>query len=353
MGIATLAHAELYCPDLEASLEHFRDTMGMYVRHEEEDAYYLAAFGDWQDYTLILREGDTWGCKHVAWMLEDEADFDEFEQRIEDSGYDTEWVDPDAEPGQGRALKFDYPGATPEYMELVYDIDRAFDTVSEENKPRLKNQPTRKPERGAGFRRIDHVNFNVSNVPECVDFFENVLGFALREEGLDPDGNQVGAWMSVSPLVHEIAFITPPPDANVVDKIDHVAYYMDGGYRGELERAADLLRERDIEFVGGPARHGISQAHFNYYLEPSGNKVEIFAGGFLIFDPEWETVTWTPEDGSDGFVWWGGKAGQHARRQYDYVPTDEKDWSEEGAYHLRDRYKSQEPDGEPEAEADD
>ena len=347
MGIATLAHAELYCPDLEASLEHFRDTMGMYVRHEEDDAYYLAAYGDWQDYTLILREGDEWGCNHVAWMLEDQDDFEVLQQRIEDSGYETEWADEDKEPGQGRALKFDYPGETPEYFELVYDVDRAFDTVKEENRARLKNQPARKPERGAGLRRIDHVNFNVTNVPECVEWFEDVLGFNLREQGLDPEGNQVGAWLSVSPLVHEIAFVNAPPDANVNDKIDHVAYYMDGGQSGELERAADLLRERGIEMVGGPARHGISQAHFNYYVEPSGNKIEIFAGGYLIFDPDWETITWTPEDGSDGFVWWGGKAGSHARRQYDYIPTDETDWSDQGSEPecrpIRDRDEAHEP----------
>lgn len=342
MGIHTLAHVELYCTDLEASLEHFRDTMGMYVRHEEDDAYYLAAYGDWQDYTLILREGDDWGCRHVAWMLEDESDFEEYKERIEDSGYETEWVDEDEEPGQGRALRFDHPGETPEYYELVYDIDRAFDTVPEENQSRLKNQPARKPERGAGFRRIDHVNFNVSNVVEYSDWYRDVLDFNLREEGVDPDGNQVAVWLSVSPLVHEIALVTSPPDANVTDKIDHVAFYMDGGQSGELERAADLLRENDVEMVGGPARHGISQAHFNYYLEPSGNKVEIFAGGYLIFDPDWEPITWTPEDGSDGFVWWGGKAGSHARRQYDYVPTDETDWSDGGSRPLRERYQEQE-----------
>ncbi|MDQ2052514.1 VOC family protein [Natronolimnohabitans sp. A-GB9] len=354
MGVHTLAHVELYCEDLEASLEHFRDTMGMYVRHEEDDAYYMAAYGDWQDYTLILREGEDWGCKHVAWMLEDESDFEEYKDRIEASGYETEWVDEDEEPGQGRALRFDHPGETPEYYELVYDIDRAFDTASEENRSRLKNQPAQKPERGVGFRRIDHVNFNVSNVIEYSDWYQDVLDFNLREEGINPEGNQVAAWLSVSPLVHEIALVQSPPDGNVTDKIDHVAFYMDGGQAGELERAADLLRENDIEMVGGPARHGISQAHFNYYLEPSGNKVEIFAGGYLIFDPDWDPITWKPEDGSDGFVWWGGKAGSHARRQYDYVPTDETDWSEYGSEHhcrpLRERHQEKQ---EEQIEADD
>lgn len=336
MGVHTLAHAELYCPDLEASMEHFRDTAGMYVRHDTDDAYYMAAYGDWQDYTLILREGDDWGCRHVAWMVEDESDLGEYKDRIEESGYEAEWHDSE-EPGQGKAVKFQYPGASPEYMELVYDIDRAFDTVPDEESSRLINQPAAKPRQGAGYRRIDHVNFNLSNAAECSEWLQDVLDFKLREEGVTPDGDQVAAWLSVSPLVHEIAVVTPPEDGNALDKIDHVAYYMDGGQAGELERTADLFKENDVEIVGGPARHGISQAHFMYYVEPSGNKVEVFAGGYLIFDPDWEPITWKPEHGSDGFVWWGGKAGSHARRQYDYVPTDETDWSEYDAYPIRAR----------------
>lgn len=31
---------------------------------------------------------------------------------------------------------------------------------------------------------------------------------------------------------------------------------------------------------------------------------------------------------------------------YDYVPTDETDWPDEGAHHLRDRYKSQGREGD-------
>lgn len=335
MGIATISHVELYCRDVEASRDHFYETMGMYESHATDDAIFMRAFGDWQDYSLILREGDDWGGGHIAWLVEEEADLEMFADRIESSGYDTEWVDDTGEPGQERALRFEYPG--PQTMELVYDVDRAFDTVPEDQRSRLKNQPSKKPKRGAELRRIDHVNINVSNVEECSTWFEDVLEFELREEGIHPEGHQAAAWLSVTPLVHELAFVQPPPDANVIDELDHVAYYQDGGQSGELQRTADLLRERNIELVGGPAKHGISQGHFMYYIEPSGNKIEVFAGGYLIFDPEWETVTWTPEDFSDGAVWWGGKAGQHARRQYDYVPTDEADWSEYNCTPIRER----------------
>lgn len=335
MGIATLAHAELHCPDLEASREHFRDTIGMYETHVTDDAIYMRAFGDWQSYTLILRDADDWGGGHVAWMVEDEEDIDVYQDRIDSSGHDTELVEETEDPGQGRTLRFECPSYGT--MELVHDIDRANDIVPDDERSRLKTRPSRKPEHGAGVRRIDHVNINVENVKEVSTYFEDVLDFKLREEAIHPEGHRAGAWMSVSPLVHEIAIVQPPPDANVINGLDHVAYYQDGGQGGELNRTADLLRERNIELVGGPAKHGISEANFMYYIEPSGNKVEVFAGGYLIFDPEWETVTWTPEDGSDSFVWWGGKAGEHARRQYDYIPTEESDWSVSGCEHLRNR----------------
>lgn len=336
MGVVTIAHAELYCPDLEASREHFLETMGFYESRSTGDAVYLRAFGDWQDYSLVLREGDDWGCGHVAWMVESEEDLEEFSGRIEEAGHETEWREPGEEPGQGRALRFNYPGQAPEWFELVHQVDRAFDTVPQEHRSRLKNQPSRKPTTGSGARRIDHVNFSVDNVAECSGFFEDVLDFKLREE-VRVDGEQGGAWLSVSHLVHEIAFINPPPNASPVNEIDHVSFYVDGGQTGELLRTADLLMEAGIEIVGGPAKHGISQANFIYYLEPSGNKIEVFGGGYLIFDPHWEPITWTPEDGSHGAVWWGGKAGEHARRQYDYVPVEDSDWSEYDAYPLQSR----------------
>ena len=55
-----------------------------------------------------------------------------------------------------------------------------------------------------------------------------------------------------------------------------------------------MFAERDIViFETGPAKHGTTQAWFLYVFEPGGNRVELFGDtGYLIFDPEWETVVW-------------------------------------------------------------
>jgi len=76
-------------------------------------------------------------------------------------------------------------------------------------------------------------------------WFQDVLDFDLREE-LVIEGEDVGKWLSVSPLVHEIAFVEEPEAS-----LNHVAYYLKS--RGDLFRAADVLKEHGIEIRADPA----------------------------------------------------------------------------------------------------
>jgi catechol 2,3-dioxygenase len=75
---------------------------------------------------------------------------------------------------------------------------------------------------------------------------------------------------------------------------------------GDLLRAADILREYGAQIEAGPAKHAITQAMFIYVYEPGGNRVELFNGGYQIFEPDWECVTWTEHE-KDLRVWWGGQ----------------------------------------------
>jgi hypothetical protein len=42
----------------------------------------MRASGDWQDYSLTLREGEDWGAGHVAWLVETESELETFQDRI-------------------------------------------------------------------------------------------------------------------------------------------------------------------------------------------------------------------------------------------------------------------------------
>ena len=293
MGIATLGHVELQCTDVEASRDHFYDVLGLEESLRRDGRIYMRGWGDWDLFTLELTPAAESGVRHIAFQVEDPSDLDEYATRIEGAGYDVRWLDPEADPGQGRAIRFSYPGG--HELELYHEMERA--DIPEEDRSDLKNQPQTYVDRGVGTRRIDHVNLKVPDVDEAVAWFDDVLDFKLREELVIED-ERVAGWMSVSPLVHEVAFIDAEESA-----LNHLAYYLKA--ERELYRAVDVLKDHGVEILEGPGHHGISQAIFLYHNEPSGNEIEVFAGGYLIFDPNWEVVTWTEEDLPEAIAWWG------------------------------------------------
>ena len=73
----------------------------------------------------------------------------------------------------------------------------------------------------------------------------------------------------------------------------------------EVLRAATLLVDHGCELEWGPGKHGTSGATFLYFREPSGNRVEIWTGGMLIFDPDWQAIEWATEVGHLGNSMWG------------------------------------------------
>ena len=61
------------------------------------------------------------------------------------------------------------------------------------------------------MRRLDHLNLMADDVTPTRQFLQEQLGFRLRENILFEGGTvEVGAWLSVSALVHEIALMRDP-----------------------------------------------------------------------------------------------------------------------------------------------
>ena len=293
MGVCTLGHVELLCPNIEETYEHYHDVIGLEEETREEDRICLRGWGDFTKYSLVLTEADEADVGHIAFRVEEPADLEMYADRVEASGYDVEWQEPGVERGQGESIRFDCPAD--QRIELFYDIEGP--DVPKEMKSRLKNQPQKRVTRGIGARRIDHVNCYASDVEECSEWFAEVLDFKLREE-LIIGGDAVGKWLSVSPLVHEIAFVEDDDST-----FNHVAYYLKS--RSDLFRAADILKDNETPLKGGPGHHGISQANYIYHDDPAGHEVEVFAGGYLIFEPDWDPITWTEEDMPEALYWWG------------------------------------------------
>ncbi|WP_209464736.1 VOC family protein [Virgibacillus natechei] len=179
-------------------------------------------------------------------------------------------------------------------FEILWDVE--YCNVPSREKSLLKNRPQKRPLRGVPTRRLDHVNIMASDVEPNQNFLQNELGFNLRELKLGEEKTQIGAWLSVSNLVHEIAMVRDASGQK--GRLHHVAFWY--GYPQHLFDIADLCADYGIEIEMGPGKHGTTQAYFLYIYEPGGNRIELFGdSGYLIFDPDWETVVWDVSNKSD------------------------------------------------------
>lgn len=295
--IAQLAHVEIYTPDMEGTLWFFKELLGLEETERHGDSVYLRAYEDWYHHTLKVTKHDRPGLGHVAWRTTSPQALERRVRAIEETGLGDGWIEGDR--GHGRAYRFHTPDGHP--MELLWDVE--YYKAPAELKTKLLNRPQRRPLRGVPVRRLDHVNLLASDVTKNKDFMINVLGFRLREHIVLNDGREFAAWLSVSPLVHEIAF--GPDLAGGRGRLHHICFWY--GYVQHVLDIADVFTEVGITIDAGPGKHGISQAYFLYAREPGGNRIELFGDtGYLIFDPSWEPITWHEEDLAKGRVWFGG-----------------------------------------------
>src|SRR5690606_38245360 len=202
------------------------------------------------------------------------------------------------EYGHGPAYQFTTPDG--HKMEVFWEVE--YYDCHEDKHSKLMSRSQKRPKNGVPVRRLDHINLMSSNPAADTNFMAETLGFKVREQIVDND-HVIGTWNSVSNLVHEIAFMQEPTGAK--GKLHHVCYWY--GIPQNLYDVADLLKDHDYFIEIPPNKHGVSQAFCMYVYEPSGNRVELFGdAGYLIFDPDWKTLTWEMEDvPGNGDTWIG------------------------------------------------
>ncbi len=299
--IAQLVSVALYTPKLEASVKFFHDLLGLEVSHQDGQSVYLRAYEDFYQYTLKLTEARQAGLEQVTWRASSPEALQRRVKAIEASGRGIGWTDKDYAHGSS------YQFCTPDghRQTILWELD--YCDASPELKSKLRNRPSKRPLRGVPVRRIDHVNLMVHDVPANREFFMTVLDFKLREQKIGDGGAEVGAWLSVSALAHELALMRDSTGSHA--RFHHVAYWY--GAPQHLLDIADIFAERDVRIESGPAKHGTTQAYFLYCFEPGGNRVELFGDtGYLIFDPAWKTVVWNVANEVDlekSSIWFGGQ----------------------------------------------
>lgn len=298
MGVAHLGHVEIQVADLEASKRFFSDAVGLTVSHEDNRQVYLRAWQDFEHHTLILTEGSERGLGHIAFRVSEPDGLEQFSRHFEQIGMDHEWVSAGSEEGQGEAIRFVTPGGMP--MELYWDMEK-FQAYDPELKSPYPSFPQKTPTTGVVPRRVDHVNVIVDDVVAEQEWITEHLGIHHRYYTEAEGGVRTGSWLSATNLSHDIALMRNKNQDGGL--LHHPAYFLDT--TDDLVKASTLVPQYGGEIEWGPGMHATSGAKFLYFIEPGGNRIEMWTGGMMIFAPDWEPIRWDAEVANLGFNLWG------------------------------------------------
>jgi catechol 2,3-dioxygenase len=270
-GVLRPGYIQIRVTDIDAAVRHYVDRVGLHeVSREADGRVYLRAWDEFDRHSVVLRPADMPGMDYVGFKVAGEADLDAFAYRIEASGTKIEQVPAGEQPGLGRRLAFVVP--TGHRIELFAAMALSEDGPMVQNPELWREEP-----HGMRVTRFDHCNLHGPNIDATVEFFTELLDFSLTEAAQTPDGHVAAGFLSCSNKAHDIAFIRRDEPG----KFHHAAFSLESWH--EVGQAADIIARYEIPLDIGPTRHGITRGQTIYFFDPSGNRNEVFSGGFIYY----------------------------------------------------------------------
>ena len=291
MGVMRLGYVHARVTDLAASRAHYGDTLGMRLVHEQDGALYYKAWDEWDHHSVVLEEGGV-GLVKLGYKVEHSEDLDAIEQRAQRFGAITERMSKGDNVSVGDGVRIVLP--SDHVVELYHDIELVGTETGT-----LNPDPFPRHLVGVGVPRIDHALITTEDPALLERFFGDVLGFRASERVVtDLDGGDVlGSWMFCTNTPHDIAFIKGPNG-----KLHHFAFGLTDW--NEIKRAGAMFAMDDVSVDVGPTQHGITRGETIYFFDPSGNRNEVFSGGYITY-PDFPVITWTADQLAKGIFYIG------------------------------------------------
>jgi len=285
-GVLRPGHVQLRVLDLKAAVEHYTQVLGLFeTARDAQGRVYLKAWDEHDHHSVVLREAVEAGMDFMGWRVDSPATLERLAADVEASGLTTEmhWIEAGEHPKTGRRFRFTVP--TGHVMEMLAEKEKVGNGLALIN-------PEVWPDglRGMSPTRFDHCLLYGDDLDGTVKLFTEVLGFSLTEEIVaGPEKLLIGAFLSCSNKPHDVAFIRQP----VKGKFHHASFVLDNW--GEVLKAADIITKKRVPLDIGPTRHGITRGETIYFFDPSGNRNEVFSGGYIYY-PDRPVLTWTDEE---------------------------------------------------------
>ena len=285
--ILRLGHVEFRVSDLGRARAFYVDLLGFVETAHDPERIYLRGLEEREHHSLTLRRAGAPGVSHFAFRVAAEEDLDRLHGRCAQAGLPVRWIEPGTEEGQGRALRVQDPSGLPvEFYHRMEQVERRlqrFDLY-----------------RGPHIMRIDHVNAQVPEVQRAYDWYTAEWGFGCAEytETDDRPPRLWAAWLYRKQNVHDIAIMN-----GIGPRVHHAGFWVPDALA--VLRACDILAGAGWQEASerGPGRHGLSNALFVYLRDRDGNRIELYAGDYLIADPDWAPVRWSINDPRRATFW--------------------------------------------------
>lgn len=258
--------------DMDKALDHYKNILGLHeVGTGDDGRVYLKGWDEFDHHSVVLRAADSAGLDYVAFKVDSEEYLDNIEPKITQWGLEVDHVPAGEQPAVGRRIGFTIP--TGHRIELYHQIELSEDNPGTLNPDIYPHRP-----HGMGACRFDHLLCYGPNIAKARDFFIDVLEFYEPEKIDAPEGDgTLATWLSCGMKAHDIAFV----EHEEPGKLHHAAFQLLDWH--EVGQAADIIAMKDVSLDIGPTRHGVTRGQTIYFFDPSGNRNEVYAGGYTAY----------------------------------------------------------------------
>ncbi|MBK5914840.1 catechol 2,3-dioxygenase [Rhodocyclus purpureus] len=288
-GVLRPGHMQLRVLDIEESVKFYKDVVGLVeTGRDASGRVYFKAWDERDHNSLILREADRAGVDFFAFKVLDKATLEKLDADLQAYGLKTERIPAGDLLETGERVRFEIP--TGHLIELYAEKTDVGNGLGYTN----PNPWCAQSEHGIAPTRLDHCLLYGPDIDGALDIFTKVLGFYLVEHVLLEDGKtNLAIWLSCSHKAHDIAFVRHPEPG----KLHHVSFLLETWE--DVLRAADIMSMNKSSIDIGPTRHGITRGTTIYAFDNSGNRYEVFCGGYQPY-PDSHPITWTWDEVGTG-----------------------------------------------------
>jgi catechol 2,3-dioxygenase len=283
-GVLRPGFVQIRVLEMEPAIKHYHDIVGLNeVSREADGRVYMKAYDEFDRHSVILREADQAGMDVMGWKVDSPETLAKFKSDLEAYGVSTETIPAGEQPGMGERVRF------------VAPTGHTFDLYAEcelsDNGPMVDNPDVwREAPHGAAAIRFDHCLLYGRDIDALEKLFVEVLGFRVTEVALAEDGEmRIATFLSCSTKAHDLAVVRHDED----NKFHHASFLLEDW--NAIGHAADLMTRYDVSVDIGPTRHGITRGRTIYFWDPSGNRNEVFAGGYEHY-PDNPLRQWKAEE---------------------------------------------------------